>query len=89
MLKREFEERVQMEIPEEFYEMVEVVYMNYPGIQDKDEIATLFKIGGETLIKDMYPRAKEIQKAETALSRIRKGVEEFEQEVIQMRKGLL
>ena len=60
MMKSEFEEITKKEVTEIEYKKIDTVYLFYPGIQDKSQIADIFKIGGMMLINDMLPRAKKI-----------------------------
>lgn len=56
--------------PEE-YDMIEIVYTYHPAISDtkgKEEIVKYWKDG---LIRDMYPRAKDIMYAEFAIEQQR------------------
>ena len=61
MTKKEFEKLVGKEVDDFEYTMVEEVYTWHPSISEtngKQEIATIFKIGGIRIIKDMYATAK-------------------------------
>lgn len=68
MIKREFEDKLGATVSQEEYELIEKVYMYYPGINNKAEIASLFKIGGLILINDMLPRAEKIADLESRMS---------------------
>lgn len=65
MMKHEFENLICDEkgdvITNQDYEIIETVYMNYPNIKDKEDIANLYKKFGMTLIKDMHKRALSIR----------------------------
>lgn len=66
MLKEEFFKKLEeincAKVPtDEEYKEIEFVYLNNPVISEtngKEQIAELYKIGGMTLIKDMYKRAE-------------------------------
>lgn len=61
MNKQEFEERINSNVSNEDYTIIEYVYTNHPSISDvngKDEIANIFKIGGMRLIRDMMKSAE-------------------------------
>ncbi|MDI3480819.1 MAG: hypothetical protein PWQ97_474 [Tepidanaerobacteraceae bacterium] len=65
MMKNEFEQRIEEEISEEDFQIVETVYNNYPiqegaGRNEKDVYADLYKLFGVKIFYDMYPRAKKI-----------------------------
>lgn len=62
MTKEEFEQHIGEEVTPDQYEKIEEVYMWHPTIEDKDDIATIYKVGGMRVILDMLPTA---QKAET------------------------
>lgn len=60
MMKHEFEERIGAEISDREYELIETVYTWHPAISEaggKDQIATLYKTGGTSLIKSMLEAA--------------------------------
>lgn len=64
MAKKEFEKLVGKEVDDFEYTMVEEVYTWHPSISEtngKQEIATIFKIGGIRIIKDMYATARASQ----------------------------
>lgn len=61
MMKHEFEKLAEVTVTAEEYEKIEVVYMHYPGIEDKREFTDLYKIGGMLLINDMLKRAEAIK----------------------------
>jgi hypothetical protein len=46
------------------YEIIELVYMFYPGIKDKEGIAKMYVDHGMLLIKDLAPRAIKIRDLE-------------------------
>ena len=61
MTKKEFEKIIGMELTPFDYELVETVYTWHPSISNengKQEMATLYRLGGIRIIKDMYPTAK-------------------------------
>lgn len=60
MMKHEFEELFGSEVKEGEYNKIETVYTYYPGIETKNDIVTIYKIGGILLIDDMLNRAESI-----------------------------
>jgi len=63
-MKEEFEEMAKVEICTGDYEIVEMVYNCHPCDFTKKEIVDLFRMGGLFLIKELYPRSKEISDLE-------------------------
>ena len=86
MMKQEFEERIGGEGRQSDYAIIEHVYTWHPAISNtegKEQIATLYKMGGMCLIKDMEPTAKLMEEldaekfeAENKLKEIRKKIED-------------
>ena len=86
MTKQEFEERIGGEVSQRDYNVIEHVYTWHPAISNtegKNQIATLYKMGGMCLIKDMQPTAKlmdeldtEKRDAERKLKEIQKKIED-------------
>jgi len=70
MMKQEFEDKLGAAVTQAEYELIEIVYMYYPGINYASEIVSLFKIGGMLLIKDMLTRAEKIVELENKMSLI-------------------
>lgn len=64
MMKSEFENLLDRQVTEEQYNRIETVYMYYPGINNKEQIAQLYKIGGNPLINDMMERALKVKELE-------------------------
>ena len=85
MTKQEFEERIGGEVRQKDYDIIEYVYTWHPAISNtegKDQIATIYKMGGMCIIKDMQPTAKlmeeldaEKREAEYQLSKIKAQIE--------------
>lgn len=76
MMKHEFEKLIGDEIDQDTYNKVELVYVNYPGIENKQQIADIYKIGMH-LIDDMHMRAAEISKIESELANGRKRLSQL------------
>lgn len=67
MTKKEFEERVGVEVSSKDYRIIEQVYTYHPAISEidgKHEIATLYETGGMPLIKSMVKAAKIMEELE-------------------------
>lgn len=77
MMKHEFEKLIGKEVSQEVYDKVETVYMNYPGISDKQQIVDLYKQFGMVIITDLLPRAKEIQDREVKIHQLKVEIESF------------
>lgn len=72
MTKQEFEQRIGAQISRQDYNVVEKVYMWHPLIPNacgKDKIAELYKLGGMTLMQDMFARAQQLEQKDTDLRR--------------------
>ena len=72
MTKQEFEQRIGTQISRQDYNVVEKVYMWHPLIPNacgKDKIAELYKLGGMTLMQDMFARAQQIEQKDSDLRR--------------------
>jgi hypothetical protein len=76
MMKQEFEKLIDSEIDQETYKKVETVYVNYPGIEDKQQIADIYKIGMH-LIEDMLIRANEIKSIESERANMQRRLYEL------------
>jgi hypothetical protein len=68
MMKSEFERLVDVTVTEEQYMDIETVYMYYPGIENKEQVARLWLIGGTPLINDMLDRAIKMKNLEEEIS---------------------
>jgi uncharacterized protein YqgQ len=68
MMRSEFVNLVGEEIEQSEYEKIELVYMYYPGIVDKEHIAEMYKRFGMVIIADMTARAEEIRRLESEVS---------------------
>lgn len=73
MIRNEFEKLVGKSIDPDIYDnVIEVVYVYHPAIQDKKDIANLYKLpNGILIIEDMLERAKACRTAENALHEAR------------------
>lgn len=64
MMKEEFEKRIGKTVSTDEYRKFEYVYMFHPLLEDvggKDQIASLYLIGGMRLINDMMPTAEKAE----------------------------
>lgn len=64
MMKHEFEEKLGKSVTESEYKDIEFVYTFHPSISNtegKTQIAKLYELGGNRLIKDMIPTARKAQ----------------------------
>lgn len=68
MMKSEFEILIKKEVSEDEYNQIEMVYMYYPGINNKEEMAQLYVIGGKILMSDMHDRAIKIKRCEEIIN---------------------
>ena len=67
MMKHEFEKLIGKEVTTKEYDIIETVYVNYPGIHHtngKKQVAELYKVFGLRIFEDMLPRAKKVYELE-------------------------
>ena len=84
MTKQEFEQRIGAQISRQDYNVVEKVYMWHPLIPNacgKDKIAELYKLGGMTLMQDMFARAQQIEQKDSDLRRVYATLREKRDEI--------
>ena len=61
MNKQEFEQRINERVTDNDYEIIEYIYTFHPSIDNglgKEQIATIYQIGGMRVIRDMVQTAK-------------------------------
>lgn len=78
MQKAEFEERIEGQVSDEDYKLIEFVYQWHPVIRNvsgKDEAAELYKSFGMALFRDMEPRAKKAKEVEEQMTSCRLEIE--------------
>ena len=87
MMRHEFEALVGGEVdPEEYEHVIEIVYMHHPCIQDKKDIANLYKRpNGILIIEDMLERAKAYRDVENKLQKARDKVQLFANELSELK----
>ncbi len=67
MMKQEFENLVGREISADDYSIIEDVYMYYPGVVSKQQIADLYTAFGLRIFKDMMTTVRKIQEYERGI----------------------
>ena len=90
MTKKEFEKLVGKEVDDFEYTLIETVYTWYPTISNtngKQEIATLYSIGGIRLIKDMYATAMAAQSIMNERRKANAQLEYISTQYESLRKG--
>lgn len=90
MTQEEFECRLGRSVSKDDYEKIEKVYLFHPSIDDvsgKDEITTIFKIGGMRLINDMMPTAMRGEELETEINRMRIELEQLKSRYEEFKRG--
>lgn len=78
MQKAEFEERIEGQVSDEDYKLIEFIYQWHPVIRNvsgKDEVAELYKSFGMALFRDMEPRAKKAKEVEEKMTSCRLKIE--------------
>ena len=87
MTKEEFEQRIGEEVTPDQYEKIEEVYMWHPTIADKDDIATIYKVGGMRVILDMLPTAQKAETINRKQAELRAELERLNREYKALEKG--
>lgn len=79
MLPSELEAAMGRPFTEDGYEIIETVYMYYPGIEDKQQVYTLLRQFGTTIFHDLYPRAKQLAELSDKINRLKKEMATIEE----------
>lgn len=77
MMQNEFEKLTGLKVSPDTYKKIETVYMWYPGIDNKEQIAELYKQFGPVLINDMYDRATKIDALSSRVGEIQAELNEL------------
>lgn len=80
MMQHEFEALADTKVNRENYERIETVYMYYPGIETKEQIVALYKMG-MMAIHDLLPRAEELKKIESEINTLQLRAKQLETRV--------
>ena len=75
MLKSELETAIGRSFSEDEYNLINTVYMYYPGIEDKKTVYTMLFRYGFTIFNDLYPRARQLADLEMNISKLRGQIE--------------
>lgn len=92
MMKHEFEERVGGTISDNSYAIIEKVYTWHPAISDtdgKDQIATLYKLGGMPMINSMVEAAEIMQDLDRERQQARIRLENVNRRIDLVEAGFL
>ena len=73
MLKSELETAIGRSFSEDEYNLINTVYMYYPGIDDKKTVYTMYFQCGFVIFNDLYPRARRLADLEMDISKLRGG----------------
>lgn len=79
MSKEEFKEMVNRPVPDNFYEVIQTVYMYHPCISNTDgkrEIAKLYEKFGSRLILDMYKTATAVKEYDDKIQSLYAQIEQ-------------
>lgn len=79
-MKQEFETLLGRDISDDDYSAIEAVYMYYPGIVSKQQVADLYKAFGLRIFNDMLPTARIIQKYEHDIDIEKQRLAQIEEE---------
>lgn len=75
MQQGEFENLIGRDLEEWQFTNIKIVYDYYPGLNIPNEMAELYKTGGDILIKDMMSRALRIKDLEEHIAKDLKALE--------------
>ena len=84
MMKHEFENLVGKEVTTKEYDIIETVYVNYPGIHHttgKEQVAELYKVFGLRIFEDMLPRAEKVNELEIQIRTKESQLKDLRQEL--------
>lgn len=87
MMKYEFEKIIGKVIPTKEYEIIETVYVYYPGIDHafgKEQVADLYRVYGLRIFEDLLPRAQAIQGMESRIHDKEKQIEQLKKELTKL-----
>lgn len=90
MTKFEFENEYGKPISNEHYKLIEFVYMYHPCIDSgigKSQVATLYKMCGLQVFRDMEQTAKEAQTLEEDILKLRAQIESKRTKLEALKKG--
>jgi len=85
MMKVEFERLVGEQISDADWELVELVYNLHPRDFSKEEVATLWKIGGREVFEGLYPLARKVEELIEAKTRLKCELRRVEDELADLR----
>lgn len=89
MQKHEFESRINAEVSESEYRIIEYVY-NYLPAMNKDNIAMLYQMqNGMEIIRNLLPAAKEAEAIETKMLMVRNQINDLQKELNKLNSQLL
>jgi hypothetical protein len=77
-MKQEFEHMAETEVSDEAYDMIETVYMNYPGFNKKEQVVEMYKKHGIAIFCDLYPRSKKISETELRINSLKKELKDLQ-----------
>lgn len=90
MMKQEFEALVGQQVSAEDYKDIEFVYIYHPSIEHvdgKEQIASLYKIGGMRIIRDMIPSAQKMRTMTDEHMRLLKEADALYEEMQKFKAG--
>lgn len=90
MMQSEFESRIDDEVTEEEYEIIQTVYIYYPGVHHvdgKDEVANLYLKYGMAIFRDMLQRAEGIQECETFILQNEAKIKALKEKKLALEEG--
>lgn len=80
MLKQEFENLIGAEVNQQAYDLIEFVYTWHPAIKDKRHCASLYKVGGLWVFRDMEARASDAKALEDKLNDLDMQIAKLEEQ---------
>lgn len=90
MMKDEFEKRIGKTVSADEYRKIEYVYTFHPLLEDvggKDQIASLYLIGGMRLINDMMPTAEKAEVLSNQIQEIRATLDKLTNKYNALKQG--
>jgi len=87
MMRHEFERLVGEQISDDDWELVDLVYNLHPRDFTKEEIATLWKIGGREALEGLRPVAEKVRDYENRLYRLEYEIKKINKELSKIREA--
>ena len=80
-MKVEFERLIGFEVPDEHYEIIELVYMYHPKDFSKKDVATLYKIGGIETFDGLVKVARKMKALQDERDELQRKLKKINKEI--------